>query len=81
MTLRARYAGAVLLALVIAGQASAATTTRHEVAVIVVPRFAPSAYAERGAVGWLIPGAGLFAHEERPEQVANALLPVLTAPR
>lgn len=29
----------------------------------------------------VIPGAGLFAHEERPAEVANALLPVLTAPR
>ena len=29
----------------------------------------------------VIPGAGLFAHEERPAVVANALLPVLTATR
>jgi pimeloyl-ACP methyl ester carboxylesterase len=29
----------------------------------------------------VIPGAGLFSHEERPAEVANALLPVLTAPR
>ncbi len=29
----------------------------------------------------VVPGAGLFSHEERPAQVAAALLPVLTAPR
>jgi haloalkane dehalogenase len=29
----------------------------------------------------VIKGAGLFAHEERPAEVAEALLPVLTAPR
>ncbi len=29
----------------------------------------------------VIPNAGLFAHEERPEEVAAALLPVLTASR
>jgi pimeloyl-ACP methyl ester carboxylesterase len=28
----------------------------------------------------VIPGAGLFSHEERPEAVAAALVPVLTAP-
>ena len=29
----------------------------------------------------VIPDAGLFSHEERPAEVAQALLPVLTAPR
>ena len=29
----------------------------------------------------VIPNAGLFSHEERPEAVAEVLLPVLTAPR
>lgn len=29
----------------------------------------------------VIPGAGLFSHEERPAEVAAALLPTLTAPR
>jgi pimeloyl-ACP methyl ester carboxylesterase len=29
----------------------------------------------------VIPGAGLFAHEERPADVARALLPTLTAAR
>jgi pimeloyl-ACP methyl ester carboxylesterase len=29
----------------------------------------------------VIPGAGLFSHEERPTEVAAALLPVLTAPK
>jgi pimeloyl-ACP methyl ester carboxylesterase len=29
----------------------------------------------------VIAGAGLFSHEERPAEVAKALLPVLTAPR
>lgn len=35
------------------------------VAVIVVPPFAPSAYAERGAVGLLVPGAGSTVSRER----------------
>ena len=29
----------------------------------------------------VIEGAGLFSHEERPAEVAEALLPVLAAPR
>jgi pimeloyl-ACP methyl ester carboxylesterase len=29
----------------------------------------------------VVPGAGLFSHEERPAEVAAALLPALTAPR
>jgi pimeloyl-ACP methyl ester carboxylesterase len=29
----------------------------------------------------VVPGAGLFAHEERPAEVAAALLPVLTGTR
>ncbi|CAA9371959.1 alpha/beta fold hydrolase [uncultured Nocardioides sp.] len=29
----------------------------------------------------VVPGAGLFSHEERPVEVARALLPTLTAPR
>jgi pimeloyl-ACP methyl ester carboxylesterase len=29
----------------------------------------------------VIPGAGLFAHEERPAEVAAALLPTLTSTR
>ena len=29
----------------------------------------------------VIPGAGLFAHEERPAEVAAALLPTLTSAR
>jgi pimeloyl-ACP methyl ester carboxylesterase len=29
----------------------------------------------------VVPGAGLFSHEERPAEVAAALLPTLTAPR
>ena len=35
------------------------------VAVIVVPPFAPSAYADRGAVGLLVPGAGSTVSRER----------------
>ena len=35
-----------------------AAPTGHTVAVIVVPRFAPAVYADRGAVGLLVPGAG-----------------------
>ncbi len=37
----------------------------RSVAVIVVPRFAPSAYADRGAVGLLVPGAGSTVSRER----------------
>jgi haloalkane dehalogenase len=29
----------------------------------------------------VIPAAGLFAHEERPAEVAQALLPTLTSPK
>ncbi len=61
MSLRARcVAGAVAAVVVASGLAAPAfaTSKRHEVAVIVVPRFAPSTYADRGAVGWLVPGAG-----------------------
>jgi hypothetical protein len=46
----------VFLAAVGATGASAATPSG--VAVLVVPRFAPAAYADRGAVGWYVPGAG-----------------------
>ncbi len=35
------------------------------VAVIVVPRFDPQAYADRGAVGLLVPGAGSTVSRER----------------
>ena len=50
-------------------------------------RFFPAARAREMVASFpnatieVIAGAGLFAHEERPEQVADALLPVLTAPR
>ena len=61
MSLWARRAGGAVAVLAIAGGVAAqatAASTRHKVAVIVVPRFSPSAYADRGAVGWLVPGAG-----------------------
>ena len=37
----------------------------RSVAVIVVPRFAPEAYADRGAVGLFVPGAGATVTRER----------------
>ncbi len=60
------WAGRVLAALsllvvvtgVAGSDAAAAASTRHKVAVIVVPRLSPAQYAERGAVGLLVPGAG-----------------------
>ena len=45
--------------------APAARAADRSVAVIVVPRFAPSAYADRGAVGLLVPGAGSTVSRER----------------
>ncbi|MCU0311133.1 MAG: alpha/beta hydrolase [Acidimicrobiales bacterium] len=48
--------------------------------------FFPLAWAEEMVAAFpdthlrVIEGAGLFAHEERPAEVAEALLPVLTAP-
>ena len=42
-----------------------AAAADRSVAVIVVPRFAPSAYAGRGAVGLLVPGAGSTVSRER----------------
>lgn len=50
-------------------------------------KFFPVARAREMAAGFpnahltVIPGAGLFSHEERPAEVATALLPVLTAPK
>jgi len=60
----------VAVALVATGSSAvAASTTRaaagNSVAVIVVPPFAPSAYADRGAVGLLVPGAGSTVSRER----------------
>jgi pimeloyl-ACP methyl ester carboxylesterase len=40
----------------------------------MVPEFATATFET-------IPGAGLFSHEERPAEVARALLPTLTTPR
>lgn len=50
-------------------------------------RFFPVKWAEEMVADFpnarleVIPGAGLFSHEERPAQVAQALLPVLTTTR
>ncbi len=57
---------AILLALgsvVVAAPAAAATT--RDVAVIVVPGFDPGAYADKGAVGLFVPGAGSTVSRER----------------
>jgi len=64
---------------------------RIDVPVLLVwgelDRFFPVAWSRtmladfRDARLEVIPGAGLFAHEERPAEVARALLPLLTAPR
>ena len=45
--------------------APAAHAADDSVAVIVVPPFPPSAYADRGAVGLLVPGAGSTVTRER----------------
>jgi pimeloyl-ACP methyl ester carboxylesterase len=45
-----------------------------ELAEAMVPEFDDARFE-------LVPGAGLFAHEERPAEVAGALLPTLTAQR
>lgn len=42
-----------------------ATAADESVAVIVVPKFDPSAYADRGAIGLLVPGAGSIVSRER----------------
>lgn len=44
---------------------SAAAAASRSVAVIVVPPFAPGEYADRGAVGLLVPGAGSTVSRER----------------
>ena len=57
---------AILLALgsvVVAAPAAAATT--RDVAVVVVPDFDPGAYADKGAVGLFVPGAGSTVSRER----------------
>ncbi len=57
-----------VLALLAAGAAvaaPAATAADRPVAVIVVPRFAPESYADRGAVGLFVPGAGATVTRER----------------
>jgi hypothetical protein len=55
-----------LVGAALAGIASPAARAADEpVAVIVVPPFAPSAYADRGAVGLLVPGAGSTVSRER----------------
>ena len=45
--------------------APAALAADRSVAVIVVPPFAPAVYADRGAVGLLVPGAGSTVSRER----------------
>lgn len=42
-----------------------ATAADRSVAVIVVPRFAAESYADRGAVGFFVPGAGATVSRER----------------
>ena len=58
---------ALVLAAGIAGAhaATANAATGSPVAVIVVPPFAPAAYAGRGAVGLLVPGSGSTVSRER----------------
>ncbi len=56
---RARLLAALaILGALTALVAPSASATDRSVAVIVVPAFAPEAYADRGAVGLLVPGAG-----------------------
>ena len=54
---------AAVIAMAVPGTASAAGT--GSVAVIVVPTFDPQEYADRGAVGLLVPGAGSTVSRER----------------
>ena len=54
----------IAVAIAVAG-APAAVAPAGSVAVIVVPRFAPAAYADRGAVGLFVPGAGSTVSRER----------------
>ena len=61
---------ALALAIAVAGVlggllAPAARASDRPVAVIVVPKFAPEAYAQLGAVGLLVPGAGATVSRER----------------
>ena len=66
---RRRLAIVGTLVIVVAGVLGMVAPTAHAadkpVAVIVVPPFAPSAYADRGAVGLLVPGAGSTVSRER----------------
>ena len=61
----AALVGAVVMACALGVAAPAALAADRSVAVIVVPPFAPSAYADRGAVGLLVPGAGSTVSRER----------------
>ena len=62
MSVKGRRACAALATLAVVGgvatPAATAAPTGRRVAVIVVPRFSPAVYADRGAVGLLVPGAG-----------------------
>ena len=63
---RARLLAALAVpAALIALLAPAASAADRSVAVIVVPVFAPAEYADRGAVGLLVPGAGATVSRER----------------
>ena len=42
-----------------------ATAANRSVAVIVVPAFTPESYADRGAIGLFVPGAGATISRER----------------
>jgi hypothetical protein len=56
---------AVLAIAATAGVAPPATASDESVAVVVVPKFDPSEYADRGAVGLFVPGAGSTVSRER----------------
>ncbi len=58
---------AALLASIAVGTvvAEPAAAADRSVAVVVVPTFAPATYADRGAVGLLVPGAGSSVSRER----------------
>ena len=63
---RGSLAAALAVVVVAAGLAApVATAADRSVAVLVVPPFAPAAYAGRGAVGLLVPGAGSTVSRER----------------
>ncbi len=64
---RARFVAVLVLALTVASAFAhtAGAATGRSVSVVVVPPFDPASYADRGAVGLFVPGAGSAVSRER----------------